>query len=521
MILLIVDDEMHIRMGLKNGIQWHTHDIDTVLVAENGIEALDLCHRYHPELVITDIRMPGMDGLVLSQNIVNLYRPVKILILTGYSEFEYVKTALKVGVVDYLLKPVNIQELEDIITLSVQDIYKSLENQRTVAKLDSLTHAISLETVFESENPNSDLICNIIMDHLNITNKQLFIIGAYSIDSVYTTDMYQLSLYIEKEILSADCIVKQYKLYHKNGTIYTLIPVFSENDWERKSKLLNNSILITNRLLKNQFQNSLSFCASSINCISQVLSLWQEVNYALSCRLYLGKKIILTKSPVHTADSHINLNLIDSSYITEKIRIFDYESIHIYLKERFNTYKKIQLSNTEIVRTTCTTLKQLLITTLLSKGIDVTAILELNKDLLNKIPEYNTLDEYEQWINDLYFLILSGLHNTGDKKHSRIIRQAVDYIYQNYNQNISLEKVADHVNKSKNYFSYLFKKEVGVSYIDYLNQVRIEKAKTLLLSTDKLTYEIAEHVGYSDYKYFSSMFKKYAGTSPSQFRKME
>ena len=138
----------------------------------------------------------------------------------------------------------------------------------------------------------------------------------------------------------------------------------------------------------------------------------------------------------------------------------------------------------------------------------------------NEIPEYFTLKEYETWIENLYQVILQGLSALSGTSHSRIILQAVDYISKNYAADIDLEMTADYVNKSKNYFSYLFKKEMGVSFVEYLNQVRIEEAKKLLETTDEKSYEISKRVGYSDNKYFSIVFKKYTGMSPAQYRNM-
>ena len=124
MKLLIVDDEMPIRKGLEHGIDWAAIGIDQVFSAENGLVALDLCHKHKPELVITDIRMPGINGLELSQQILRLYSPVRIIILSGYSEFSYAQEALKIGVADYLLKPIDEEQLRTKVNLCRQEILR-------------------------------------------------------------------------------------------------------------------------------------------------------------------------------------------------------------------------------------------------------------------------------------------------------------------------------------------------------------------------------------------------------------
>ena len=163
-------------------------------------------------------------------------------------------------------------------------------------------------------------------------------------------------------------------------------------------------------------------------------------------------------------------------------------------------------------------IKNILFKEVIDSGVPLERLLGENKELVNIIPDYQTIDAYIEWIDSLYFLVLAGTNKGGKETRKHAIREAVYYIHQNYHQNISVEKVALHVDKSNNYFSYLFKKEMGMSFVEYLNRIRIDKAKELLNTSTYKTYEISELVGFSDYKYFSSVFKKVEGVSPTQYK---
>ncbi|MBO5160289.1 MAG: response regulator [Lachnospiraceae bacterium] len=122
MKLLIVDDEIQIRNGLQEGLPWDEIGFEEVYTAQNGIEALEICNQYKPEVVITDIQLPGMSGLTLGKNIKSSYEPVEVILLSGYSEFEYAKEAIAIGVFRYLLKPIRVSELIECVKGALEKI---------------------------------------------------------------------------------------------------------------------------------------------------------------------------------------------------------------------------------------------------------------------------------------------------------------------------------------------------------------------------------------------------------------
>ena len=190
------------------------------------------------------------------------------------------------------------------------------------------------------------------------------------------------------------------------------------------------------------------------------------------------------------------------------------------MKRLFERLKAERVGDADAVHALCVRLKALLYQALKDKGIDMEKLLSQNPSMFQEPRRYALLDDYHAWCDTLYYLALKGLRQLSQRGVSRSVAQAVDYIARNLGaEQLSLETVAEVVGKSKSYFSLLFKTEMGVTFVDYLNRARMERAGQLLTTTDMLTYEIAEKVGLSDYKYFSTVFKRYTGLSPAQYRK--
>ena len=145
--------------------------------------------------------------------------------------------------------------------------------------------------------------------------------------------------------------------------------------------------------------------------------------------------------------------------------------------------------------------------------------MEKNKDFLLEVPELYTIEQYRDWICSLYYLILKGVSQHSKKNVSQVVMTAVVFISTHYHEDLTVDQISAYVSKSKNYFSYLFKKEMEVSFTEYLNKYRVEQACILLETTLDLTGEIGQKVGYKDERYFSSVFKKIVGISPLQYRK--
>lgn len=520
MKILIADDEIQIRLGLSEGIPWESLGFEKIYTAENGIQALEVCKDYQPEVVITDIQMPGMSGLELGKEIKKLYQPVEVIILSGYSEFEYARDAITIRAFDYLLKPIRINELIERVEgakLKVEQYHKEhkIQNEfQVINRTRTLQQMIMSKQLLNADDEKK------LLELTQITSSKHIMLGICSVDTLVEKESDQLGRYLEKcmhEILSK---YEAQELYRERGNLIFAMSVFSENDRKRRLVALKEDMTECNNIWKTQYHNTVSMAVSNIGEIKELAILFGDTENLLKKRMYCGGAVFLEQG-TDKESTKIVLNPINLVELKKRIECFDYGHVHLYLREVFKELKDQKVTSEDFVKSLCEQLKNLLLQTMSDKGIDIEGIFERNQVLLNEIPDYFTLDEYEEWVDTLYQLILQGLSQLSGKQHSRMILQAVDFISKNYAENINLEMTAQHVNKSKNYFSYLFKKELGISFVEYLNQVRVEAAKKLLDTTDERTYEISEKVGYSDYKYFSSVFKKNTGMSPVHYKKRD
>ena len=241
---------------------------------------------------------------------------------------------------------------------------------------------------------------------------------------------------------------------------------------------------------------------------------------ALEHRLYLGPCQALD-APLFEKPPSVPYIPYDEATLRAQVRVFSYAGASKRLEALFARLRHERLGDVRAARALCASLKRLLYETLRDKGIDMEALLAENPDIFDEPRNFVLLDDYYAWCDTLYYLVLGGLNQLSGRASSRCTVQAVDYIARHLGENLSLESVAEAVGKSKNYFSFLFKREMGVSFVDYLSAERVERAKKLLTTTDLMTYEIAGQVGFSDYKYFSAVFKRHVGCSPAQYRKQQ
>ena len=567
MKLLIADHEMQIRNGLKAGIDWTSLGFEAVFTAANGVEAMEICRKEMPEVIITDIRMPGIDGLELGRQVRELYPFAEIIILSGYSEFEYARDAIKMGAFDYLLKPINIPELEDRVRNAQA---KVIEEKKKFADRDraaELSRSLKRQKLLQKTEPLTASEKEWLDDSIPVPEGHRIAAGICSADKQPDGNGDQFGIYLMQYL-------KQYfesggeagftagslrLLYRTHREIRFVMDVLTEADFDRKCGILRSGLETLNRILQVQYGNTVTVVFSGLSTDGMTVGagtsgdaasviagtsggaasvktgaagspavpphahslpvLLRAAEDTLKCRMYLGPGHLILQEEV--GPKELPLSPVDPTAVRECVRGLSLSGCETYIRGLFDTLQKRKVTSSDFVRGICVEMKNLLLSTLQESGIDLNWLTESNAELLNDIPDYATIAEYREWTDSLFYLILSGIAQITGKQHSRVIVEAMDFIAKHYNQDISLDAVADHVSKSRNYFSYLFRKEVGMTYVEYLNTIRVEKARRLLDTTDDMAYEIAAKVGYSDSRYFSMVFRKLTGVAPNQYRNRE
>jgi two-component system response regulator YesN len=525
--VMIVEDEMLVRMGFKNSIPWNKYGMKICADVANGKEAWDYYNEVmKPDIIITDIRMPYMDGMELIEKIRKNDSRTRIVILSCLEDFDLVRQAMKTGVSNYIVKLTMTEKEIDHVLLQ---ICEELRTQKSIETSKGIIH-------------NSDSLKE------NIVKNYMFY-NLYSMDEfVYHIANLKLRLHTERLVvcmLEIDHFDKmQEKFRDQKGELIraTVLNVFNEllnqlgrgevvpdgnhryffvfSFWdtmsERKIREELNSIFSQiQRALIRFFNISATVGISGMKSdYISLLELYEESLKSVSHKFLYGTGSILYLHDMDTKDTNNikNRNLHD---LYEKWSVLE-KSEQKSLQSIVQAFLK---TNDLCFKDDATKLFfRLLHWPSASALLDETEMTRLVSSFGGEIQKSETLSEFidifGSFINELLSLRVKK------KQVSKEIAHVIEFIKDNYNENISLKKIADALELTPNYLSALFKKDLELTFSEYLNGIRLDKAKELLLNTNLRSYEIAEQIGFTDESYFSRSFKKHTDVRPNEFRRL-
>lgn len=491
--VLIVDDEFLVRLGLKTTIDWTKYGYSIVGEASNGKEALEMFDKVNPDVVITDIKMPIMDGLELIQEI-SKKKKVQVAILTNYDDFNYARKAIEVGSTQYILKS----------EINAETLIKLLKN----FKQEEVPSAFIYE---KSKLEQEEIYLEELIGNLNIGEPrgEIFNNGLYVALNGYcetsglagsTVDMMEKALraLVEANFLEVVMVTKHYedKFY-----IYVLESVANMGSKKMQKVLEQCRLLIRNG--EHYFNVNFRIGVSLEGERNELIRLIKEAEKARRNCFFAKDHIVF-----YSVSMDKNKVLAPQVSYLRTMSFIDCKKekeLKQYIGEIFN---QLRLSKDyEAVKSTF---------------IDFLAIAKsiCEKNALSKVPglnpskfNYTTLEAMpfienaEQYIEDIYET-LCNVQNSTESTYSYTIKQCMKYIKEHYQNNITLEDVARAVEISGSYLSLLFKQETGINFSTYLSNYRIKEAQKLLATTQFKIYEIAEHVGFASPYYFSKIFKE-------------
>ena len=523
--VLIAEDEILVRLGLKNSIQWNKFDMCVVADVANGKLAWDFCRKEMPDLIITDIKMPEMDGMELIRKIRETDGEVSIIILSCLEEFDLLKQAMSYGVVDYILKLTMTEEEIDTILkkvqLKLQNTRQKPNKAKQIPELDNnmLKEKLLKDFLFYNISTNADLEQAAVQMGLNLNpcHLQLCIleIDEYErLQNKFRDEKGQLiklsMLNIGNEVLKT---CNRGELFCEDDNHYIII--FSYNKVNSEQAALQETLDILSRIrvaVAAFFDTSISFGISSIqNGYPALKAMYPEAKKALEQKFVMGSGVYWKTDKAHL-DEELNEKLLLLQSMQELTKWLDSESLKEY-RNKIEQLKKINSVDKEAVKEFFGQLLHWSAIHLQIKNDNSQMLVSY----INKIGRWDFLDNmiitFRKYIVELSESVMKN------KVKSKEIDEAIHFVKCNYNTCISLQRVAEHVNLSTAYISYLFKKELQINFIDFVNGVRVDKARELLLETYLKSYEISEKVGFSDNTYFSRVFKKVTGMSPNEYRK--
>lgn len=479
--VLVVEDEINSREGLRDLIS-QRKDQYQVMTAVDGLDGLNKAQKYQPDIIITDIKMPKIDGIQMVSKIRELNIRSEILILSGYAEFEYAKSALSLGVVDYLVKPVVPSTVFTMLEKCVNLIQKSVQQQphfqRHSYPLLSKADNGMLSEYYKTLNTN-DFLC----------------IAMYSKSGSLFTPNWK-SYFLE----SKSCVLVSIYDSCYLGIILPVHDASVQTSLSRCQAATGNSCTGIYRYLKgNQDQDWFDVFRQLVTCIPWSIS--------LNKNFFLFEEYMLQESTA-TADSNEFFKKLKKCFYHQEYKECNSLIInfieHLQDKHYHPDYIKMFVASCLLHSSSNASEPDFDH----PRGLYVTMY-------RNEVMASKNIHELKTLINQYYsedFLLNKR------NQYSKPVIMAINYIQKNFSQPISLNFVADKIGVTPQYLSRIFSKETGQSFIDYLSTYRINMAKQLLDTTDIKVFEIANRIGFNDAKYFCTLFKKFEGISPNQYR---
>lgn len=534
--VFLVEDEAIIRRGIKNKIPWETEGFEFVGEASDGELAYPMIKKTKPDIVITDIKMPFMDGLELSAIIRKEMPDTKIIILSGYNEFDYAKTAISLGVTDYQLKPISSEKLLETIK-RVAEIIREERAQKELLEEYKKDNQESLELdkakLFYTLADNTMSTAEILewgnQLGLDLTASYYTVILLKLISSVeensYQEQLVETERKIEEFLERQECIH-----YFKRWGEGWFLLVRSEEE-EELADLLRILRDYLSELIPDRKSGGLHYfggIGSTVQRLGDVRQSFLSANRTFAARFFANLNQIITEEELRNSKSRqkeaddlkeINISNIDRRLLEDFLKTGNIEEASIFLDAYFDkigvgSYTSLMFRQYLMVDTYFCVSKFLE-----DLGGSPQELMDKFGDVEEIKMRIHSTDRVREYMKEVFTEALKMRDNLSRDKYSRLLKEAQHYAEQNYSNNeISLNMVASHVGISPSYFSTIFRQETGSTFVEYLTGLRMEKAKELLRCTNKKTAEIAYEVGYKDSHYFSYIFKKTQGLTPKDYR---
>ncbi|MDD9271354.1 response regulator [Paenibacillus sp. GCM10023248] len=531
--LVIVDDEPTVRHGLMTYFDWDKYGIEVVGEADDGDVGLELIERLKPDIVLTDVRMPQVDGIRLSHEVKARFPAMKIVFVSGHDDADYLKSALKVNAVDYIFKPVDRLELAAVVERVVNEL-KEAEQERTyiVDMQVKLTQSMPLLR----EKFLMSLIRDGIMHPGRIQDRLDFLGLDLPLEAVYWTivvkiddsaqvvatrserDQQLLSysiLNIVQEIIGKHM---QGYVFENRGGEYVGILRMDEEDTQEEM-LLAVAEDIRDSLLK---WLKISVTIGVGERIAELASLPQSYNQAQEAadqRWYLGKNHVISIDHLqHDNDNVYRFETAQAERIYSLIKSADKEALHAELDGVFiplSQNRKMGFAYGRNVSLLLIVQTNRLMQELNMLGPEMD---HKERDLWERIFNQERIADLRAIVEEHLMQVCESIEEKRRGKPKNVIERIRTLIEQRYAENLQINDIAKEVFLSSTYMCLLFKQETGETINEFMTKVRIEKAKALLSDPRNKFYEVCFQVGYSDPSYFSKLFKKYVGLTPSAYR---
>ena len=532
--IMIAEDEIAIASLIRSLIDFEELELEFAGFAYDGQSAFEMIREEKPDIVLSDISMPGMTGMELIQKVKDEGLRTHVIIISGLTSFEYAVSAIKMGVDDYLLKPINKEELNTVLEKTVEKISRSrkLNHQFSQLRRNAQQSSRKLRQSFMINILyNEELIRDLTIESCNseygfsIREGDTLLMGAAAIDGIQILNLAAQNNLVSQMVrifqTGLHTLCPDLEIYNK-GSQFTFFLSYPKEQENRVLAAISSVLNDLTAFLQSRQNLRLSIaCGLPADTPARLPESLDSARKALNARILAGGTQLLWAKELFA-------NAAEPSYILTPRELDNLRSnIEIQDASRFDEALDSIFQKTAESCKTCPHLFPEAVCSVVSDilsdfyqhNLIGTNVTDLYLEFCDNMEEYVFSAELLAYAAGFIRKQIRFEENT-ENQEGRLIETARTYIQEHYGENLKLEDVADQVYLSSSYFGVLFKKMVGESFSSYLTTVRMEKAKELLKDLRYSVADVSYAVGYQDKRYFSKLFREQVGVTPKEFRKI-
>lgn len=522
--MMVVEDEVILRKGICCVGKWDALGVEICGVAGNGQEALEKVKECRPDIVLTDVVMPIMDGIELARNLYESYPEIRMIFLSGYEEFDYVKKAMEYKAYNYMLKPAKIEKIEEVVC-EVRD--EILKERRRVAEEEELQKRLAQSIPILREHYMNQLLGGMEYDEADIRRK--FELCKIELENKNVVVMicepdrtgrmsYQIDLIRLSEICR-EVVSSEYPCVVFTDLKDRVVIVLNHPEGMRGRDVL---VYVQGKAMRIQKEmeacrgQSVSFgIGRFVSSIRYLPRAYQEAEDALDYRFFMGKSSIIYIGDVEKEANRDRLDMErQENELSACVSAGDVSGAACQAEKYFLLLGQYSVRGQTFIYEEITIFLSNLLRCLRGKfegeKEDVLVQLEQLMDELRTKKSFVTLAELQKQVTDMTQRIAERINNDRLLRNEGVIEKAKSYVIGHLSGDVSLITVADMVYVSPNYLSFLFK-ESGENFKDYVVRVKMERAREMMESGEYNLNQMAQALGYRDGRYFSQVYKKYQG----------
>lgn len=535
MKVLLVDDEKMEREGLRDYMPWDQLGLEVCGEASDGMYALKLSAEMKPEIVISDIKMPGTDGIELATRLREMFPDIKVIFISGYQEFEYARKAIMLNAYGYILKPVNFKKLAELLDKVVAQIK---EEQYSARQKEELRQQIKENRQYLQQQFLRDLLQHSKRNQRNMLVKRADYLGLsfpydyFSVAVVAIDDYKEIEERLSEEnkqflntivfnmlrriSIGDSCM----HIVQAQDGVFSVIINTSENGTIRKDEILGSFEAFLKQLSISCDKTATVGFSDFSKGIEEIQVLYRHAVAATKAKWSLGKGLVIFASDISIGSSSMldNQNDLEQIHeISQYVLAGDIESTKETLSRVFDSIKGETCHSQQSIRNMCLMLINECRQILLEIEDDPENILGSYFSIYDTVFHIETLTDLESWLIAILAKVSGQIQEKRKAKNSRLVDAVTEIVNNRYHENIGMEEISNEVYFSSNYIRKVFKDETGHTVTDYLLQVRMKRAVELMKDPKLHVYDIGQQVGYENTSYFCQVFKHYYGVTPKEY----